>query len=64
MPVNKHLAESLKKQYGDTEGEKAYYAMENSSPKSNAGKTFKKGLKTAKKEGHTVAHFPSKKKKA
>jgi hypothetical protein len=56
MPVNKHLAQNLKKQYGEEAGKKIYYAME------NQGKpAFKKGLKTAKKEGHTLKQFPKKK---
>lgn len=55
MPVNKHLAQNLKKQYGSKKGEQVYFAMENSNKKS-----FKKGLATAKREKHTVAHFPKK----
>ena len=57
MPVNKSLAGSLKKKYGAKKGESVYYAMENKGTKS-----FKKGLKTAKKEGHTSAKFPKGKK--
>lgn len=55
MPVNASLASSLKKQYGVKKGEKVYYAMENSK-----SKAFQKGLKTAKKEQHTQAHFKKK----
>lgn len=64
MPVNKSLAKSLKKTYGDKEGEKVYFAMENS--KGKTGKAYKKGLATATKEGHTVPHMKNlrKKKKA
>jgi hypothetical protein len=52
--INKHLATSLKKQYGK-KGESIYFAMEN-----QGSKSFKKGLKTAKKEGHLVKKFPKK----
>lgn len=61
MPVNKHLARNLKKEYGDKEGEKVYFAMENS--KGKTGAAYKKGLKTATKEGHTVAHMKTLRKK-
>jgi hypothetical protein len=57
MPVNKSLAKSLKKKYGSKKGESIYYAMENSGSKS-----FKKGLKNATKEGHTLKKFPKGKK--
>jgi len=57
MPINKSLANSLTKKYGKKKGEEIYFGMENKGTKS-----FKKGLRTAKKEGHTTAHFPSKKK--
>lgn len=57
MPVNKSLATSLKKKYGSKKGESVYYAMEN-----KGTKAFKKGLKTAKKEGHTSIKFPKGKK--
>lgn len=52
MPVNSTLAKSLKRQYGSKEGERVYFAMENSGKPS-----FTKGLKTATKEGHTVKHM-------
>ena len=58
MPVNKSLAKSLIEKYGYEKGMKIYYAME------NEGKpAFKKGMKTAEKEGHIQKHFPKKKKK-
>jgi hypothetical protein len=57
MPVNKSLAKALIKKYGKKKGEDIYYAMENEKKAS-----FKKGLKTATKEHHTLAHFPKKKK--
>ena len=60
MPVNLSLAKSLKKSYGPKKGENVYYAMENS--KGKTGRAYKKGLKTASKEGHTVAKFPKGKK--
>lgn len=53
MPVNKSLAASLKKKYGAKKAKQIYYAMEN-----KGSKGFKKGLKTAKKEGHTTKKFP------
>lgn len=58
MPVNKTLISSLKKEYGSKKGTSVYFGMEN-----KGGKAFKKGLKTAKKEGHTVAHLKDLKKK-
>lgn len=61
MPVNKSLAKSLTKKYGAKKGKRVYYAMENSRGKT--GKAFKKGLKTAKREGHTTKKFPNKKRK-
>ena len=57
MPVNKSLAKGLKKQYGAKEAKKVYYAMEN-----QGSKSFKKGLNTATKEGHTTKKFPKGKK--
>jgi len=57
MPVNKSLAKNLKKKYGAKKGESIYYGMEN-----KGSATFKKGLKTAKKEGHTLKKFPKGKK--
>jgi hypothetical protein len=58
MPVNKSLANSLIKKYGHEKGMQIYYAME-----SECKPTFKKGMKTAKKEGHTLKKFPRKRKK-
>lgn len=57
MPVNKSLAKSLIAKYGQKRGESIYYGLENSGKKS-----FAKGLKTAKKEGHTTVKFPKKSK--
>ena len=57
MPVNKSLASALVKKYGKKKGKDIYYSMEN-----DAKPGFKKGLATAKKEGHISAHFPKKKK--
>jgi hypothetical protein len=56
MPVNKNLAKALVKKYGEKKGKEVYYAMENEKKKS-----FKKGMKTAKKEKHLVKNFPKKK---
>lgn len=58
MPVNKSLAKALVKKYGPKKGKQIYYAMENEGKPS-----FKKGLKTAEKEGHVLKHFPKKRKK-
>jgi hypothetical protein len=49
MPVNRTLYDALVKQLGPKEGKKRYYQME-----SKGGAAFKKGLKTAVKEGHTT----------
>lgn len=46
MPINAPLMKSLKKSYGTKKGKSVYYAMEN-----KGSKSFKKGLKTAKKQG-------------
>lgn len=58
MPINKSLAKALKKKYGAKKGENVYFGMEKS--KGKTGKIYKKGLKTAKKEGHIQAHFKKK----
>lgn len=47
-PVNRTLADALIKEYGKKKGTDIYYSMEQTGSKS-----FKKGLKTAKREGHT-----------
>jgi hypothetical protein len=57
MPINQSLAAALKKKYGAKKGEGVYFAMENS--KGKTGAAYKKGLKTAKKEGHTQSKFPN-----
>jgi hypothetical protein len=58
LPVNKSLAKKLIEKYGYEKAMEIYYAME------NEGKpAFKKGLKTAKKEGHVLKKFPKKRKK-
>ena len=56
MPINKTLYKSLVKEYGAKKGKAIYFGMEN-----KPSKGFKKGLKTAKREGHTMAHAPKKK---
>lgn len=58
MPVNKNLAKNLIKKYGAKKGKEIYYAMEN-----EKSKAFQKGLRTAKREGHTLKKFPTKRKK-
>lgn len=59
MPVNKSMYDAMVKQYGPKRGKEVYFASE------SAGKpAFKKGLKTAKKEGHTMEHAPKTKKAA
>jgi hypothetical protein len=56
MPINKTLANALRKKYGDKKAKEIYYAME------NEGKPpFKKGLATAEKEKHTQKTFPKRK---
>ena len=59
MPINKSLAAALKKQYGAKLGEQVYFGLEK-----KGGKAYKKGLATAKKEGHISAHFPKSKKRS
>ena len=58
MPVNKTLAKSLIKKYGQKKGEAIYFGMENENKPA-----FKKGLATATKEKHTQKHFPKPRKK-
>lgn len=58
MPINKSLAKKLIEKYGAKKGKEIYYKME-----AEGKPAFKKGLKTAEKEGHTLKHFPKKKKK-
>ncbi len=58
MPVNVSMLKSMQKQYGKKKGQSVYFASENSGKKS-----FKKGLATAKKEGHTVKHLKDLKQK-
>lgn len=58
MPINKTLISSLQKQYGKKKGTSVYFGMEN-----KGSKAFKKGVATAKKEKHTVAHLKDLKKK-
>lgn len=52
------MLKSMQKQYGKKKGKSVYFASENSGKKS-----FKKGLTTAKKEGHTVSHLKDLKQK-
>lgn len=49
MPINKSLYNSLVKTYGAKRAKEVYYAME-----SDNKPAFKKGLKTAIKEKHTI----------
>jgi hypothetical protein len=58
MPVNRSLAKKLVKKYGAKKAKSVYYGME-----AKGKPAFKKGLKTAKKEGHTMAKFPKSKAK-
>lgn len=48
----------LIKQYGLKKAKEIYYSMEN-----DGKPAFKKGMKTATKEGHTQKHFPKKPRK-
>ncbi|MDE2026307.1 MAG: hypothetical protein KGJ07_07470 [Patescibacteria group bacterium] len=52
MPINVPLIKSLQKKYGMKRGTSVYFGMEN-----KGSKAFKKGVKTAKKQGRTVAHL-------
>lgn len=52
------MLKSMQKSYGKKKGQSVYFASENSGKKS-----FTKGVATAKKEGHTVAHLKDLKKK-
>ena len=56
MPVNRTLAKKLISKYGMIKGKKIYFSMESDNKPS-----FRKGLKTAKKENHTLSHFPKRK---
>jgi hypothetical protein len=47
MPINNSLMAALEKRYGKR-GRKVYFALENRN-----GRAFRKGLKTAAREGHT-----------
>jgi hypothetical protein len=58
MPVNRSLLKKLIEKYGEEKGKEMYYAME-----SEGKPSFKKGLKTAIKEGHTLKKVPKTKKK-
>ncbi len=59
MPVNKSLVESLKKKYGGKKGMSVYAGME-----AKGEPAFKKGMKTATKEGHTAKSMKAVKPKA
>ena len=52
MPINIVLMNSLIKKYGPKKGKSIYFGMEN---EGKAG--FQKGVKTASKQGKTVAHL-------
>jgi len=58
MPVNVSLIKKLQGTYGKKKGTSVYFGMEN-----KGSKAFKKGVKTASKEGHTVKHLKDLKKK-
>ena len=58
MPINKSLLDNLMANNGDKKGQSIYFGLEN-----KGTPAFKKGLKTAQKEGHTVAHLKNIKKK-
>jgi hypothetical protein len=47
MPINNNLMAALEKRYG-RKGRNLYFALEN-----RDSRAFRKGLKTAAKEGHT-----------
>jgi hypothetical protein len=53
MPINQSLFKSLVKKYGYKRGKDIYFSME-----SEGKPAFRKGLKTAKKEGHIVKKAP------
>lgn len=57
MPINKPLMGALQKKYGSKKGTSVYFGMENS-----GSKAFQKGVKTAQKQGKTVAHLKDYKK--
>lgn len=56
--VNRTLLKQLRKKYGFEEGTRIYYKME-----SEGKPGFKKGLKTAEKEGHVQKGTRARKKK-
>jgi hypothetical protein len=58
MPINKSLFNALVKKYGRQRAMSIYMGMEGDNKPS-----FKKGMKTATKEGHILKHFPKKRKK-
>jgi hypothetical protein len=58
MPYNATLARKLIEKYGRKKAMEIYHAMENEGKPS-----FKKGIKTAKKEGHITKRFPTGKRK-
>lgn len=57
MPINVPLIKSLQKSYGKKKGQSIYFGMEN-----KPSKGFVKGVKTAQKQGRTVAHLKDLKK--
>lgn len=58
MPINVPMLQAMQKKYGKKKGQSVYFASENSGKKS-----FAKGVKTAQKQGKTVAHLKDLKKK-
>lgn len=57
MPINSSMLSSMEKSYGPKKGRAIYFAKENSGDSS-----FKKGLATAKREGHTAKNLAAYKK--
>lgn len=58
MPINVSEFNAMKKKYGAKKGKQVYFASEN-----KGSKAFKKGIKTATKEGHTAKNLKSLSKK-
>lgn len=54
MPINSSMLSKMEDRYGTKKGRSVYFASENSGKPS-----FKKGLATAKREGHTSKDLAS-----
>lgn len=52
MPVNVPMLQAMQKKYGKKKGQSVYFASENKGKKG-----FAKGVRTASKQGLTVAHL-------